>query len=170
MLDGMPIEEAELICKPVTEDDLHRGCVADVAATGAEIFAKGYLLAQELRLYGTAVQLVGAGPPSQPNRSAEGAQPTQPDASLNVTATVLPLSPGRPTPTGSVTFYIDGVPMDRPVELDGRGRARVTVARAKGGEQSLRGSRGSSRKITATYSGGGTYNYRSSTSASLLAD
>ena len=49
MFKGMPIERARAICKAVTIDDLHQNCVFDVATTGDETFAEGYLFAQELR-------------------------------------------------------------------------------------------------------------------------
>ena len=70
----------------MTEKDLHENCVFDVATTGDESFAKGYLIAQELRLSGTAVQIVGDKPRTRPGES------------LVVTATVSPLTPwaGRP--------------------------------------------------------------------------
>jgi hypothetical protein len=81
-----------------------------------------------------------------------------PDQSLVVTATVSPKTPGRPTPTGSVTFFVDGVPMNRATTLDERGRARITIDRLKPGEHTIR----------ATYSGGGRYDYHSSFSPNLL--
>jgi hypothetical protein len=73
---------------------------------------------------------------------------------------VLPLAGGRPTPTGTVAFFIDGVPMNRPVELNGRGRARVKVTGLKPDEH----------KIRATYSGGGKFDYHSSSSSTLVCE
>jgi hypothetical protein len=157
---GMPIDRARVVCQAVMEKDLHTNCVFDVATTGDPIFAEGYLLAQELRLHGTFVRLEGGEAPGRPDRmpgdTADQPQP-RPEPSLTLTATVVPLTPDRPTPTGSVTFFVDGVPMNRPVSLDDRGRARVLV-RLKPGEH----------KIRATYSGGGKYNYHSSSSPNLL--
>jgi Bacterial Ig-like domain (group 3) len=158
---GMPVAEAEMICRAVTMKDLHQNCVFDVATTGDETFAKGYLLAQELRLYGTAVQIVGFQAPSREDRSLDATPvepPSQTDHSVAVIATVVALSSGRPIPTGSVTFFVDGVPMKRPVQLDGRGRARLTVGPLKPGEH----------RIRASYSGGGKYDYHSSTSPNLI--
>ena len=43
-------------------DDLHKGCVFDVQTTGDPELVKGYLLAQEVRRLGTAVQLVADKP------------------------------------------------------------------------------------------------------------
>ena len=73
-------------------------------------------------------------------------------------ATVSALTPDRPAPTGSVTFFLDGMPMNRAVTLDDRGRARVTISRLKPGEHTIR----------ATYSGGGRYEYHSSSSPNLI--
>jgi len=158
---GIPLAEAEMICKVVTDKDLHNNCVFDVATTGDEIFARGYVLAQEIRLYGTLVRIGCYERSSNPNRSADvpaGVVLPQRDHLVVVTATVLPLTPGRPIPTGSVTFFIDGVPMNRPVQLDDRGRASVTVGHLKPGEY----------KIRAAYSGGGKFDYHCSSSANLL--
>ena len=128
---NIPIEKAKQICKGVTIKDLHDNCVFDVVTTGDASFAKGYLVAQELRLCGTAVQIVGDKPTTRPG------QP------LTVTAIVLPLKSGRPTPTGSVTFIIDGVPVKLARKLDKRGRAGFKTTSLKQGEH----------KIRATYSG-----------------
>jgi hypothetical protein len=140
---------------------LRKNCVFDVATTGDKTFAKGYVQAEDLRLYGTAVQIAGYVPAMLgPNRTVAAAATPPPqgaDQLLAVTATVLPLTSGRPTPTGRVTFFIDGVPMKRPIKLDG-GKARVTVGPLRPGEH----------KIRATYSGGGKYDYHSSTSPNLL--
>ena len=161
VLEGMPVAEAQQICRAVIAKDLHAHCVFDVATTGDRFFAAIYLHAQDLRLYGTSVKIGGRAPAAFPDRSIPSAvagPPPQLDHSLNVTATVIPLTPGRPMPTGSVTFYVDGVPLNRPVQLDGSGRASTRVGPLKPGEH----------KIRATYSGGGKYNYHSSSSPNLL--
>jgi hypothetical protein len=157
---GMPIEKARVVCKAVRIKDLHENCVFDVATTGDELLAQGYLLAQELRLYGTQVRLAGNEstgqsrmPPAPGDQPAERREPA-----LVLTATVSPLTPGRPTPTGTVTFIVDGVSANRPTKLDERGRARLTLDRLKPGEH----------KIRATYSGGGKFDYHASSSANLL--
>ena len=144
---GMEVEKAELICQGVTLDDLHRDCVFDVATTGDEGFAKGYLLAQDLKLRGSSVHVVGdkAG--------------TRHGESLTLTATVLPISNGRPTPTGSVTFLIDGVAAGAPVKLDAQGRASFTTSELAAGEHRIR---------AAYASDGGADSYRASSSPNLL--
>jgi len=157
---GMPVHRAELICKVVTDKNLYKNCVFDVATTGDEIFVQGYVAAQELRLYGTSVRVSCHQASRFPNRSAEPVgtvPPPQGNASVLVVATVLPLTPGRPIPTGSITVFIDGVPMNRPVRLDGRGRAHVTIT-LKTGTHTFR----------ATYSGGGNFDYHSSSSGNQI--
>jgi len=153
----MSVARAEAICKVVTDKNLHQNCVFDVATTGDETFAKGYVLAQELKLFGTSVR-VGCHETSNMNRfeatAGDAARPRQ-DHLLVVTARVLPLAAGRPIPAGSVTFFIDGVSMNRPVQLDGQGWASAPVGPLKPGEHSIR----------ASYSGGGKFDHQSSSSA-----
>jgi FtsP/CotA-like multicopper oxidase with cupredoxin domain len=143
---NIPIARAKKICSGVKLDDLHAACVFDVATTGDENFAKGYLIAQELRLCGSAVQIVGDKPQTRPGET------------LLVTATVLPRTPGKASPTGSVTFIIDGVPIKPAAKLDKQGRARFKVARLKTG----------THKIRAAYTPGGNNSYHSSSSPNLL--
>lgn len=161
VFEGMPVDKAREICSLVTIDDLHSSCVFDVATTGDPTFAEGYQLAQELRLYGTAVRLSAAGGPLRPGRisieDAEGTRGALDNQAITVTATVVALTEGRPTPTGVLTFHIDGIPTRKPVELDERGRARTMLVLAPG-----------EHKIRAGYSGGGKFDYQSSTSANLV--
>lgn len=160
ILEGMPVAAAARICRAIKIKDLHANCVFDVATTGDEIFAEGYLLAQELRLYGTAVKLTGGAPPSRTDRMPGDVadQPEVRRAALRLTATVSTLTPGRSIPTGTVTFFVDGVALRRPVNLDARGRARVVVPRLRPGTHT----------IHATYSGGGRSDNHSSSSANLI--
>jgi hypothetical protein len=159
---GMPIPEAEAICRSVIDKDLHDNCVFDVATTGDETFVRGYLTAQESRVYGTGVRLSGYVPAMlRPDRSPDAARMQQVnrlDQWLALTARVAPLTPGRPTPTGTVTFFVDGVPTQRAVELDDTGAARLTVGPLKPGEHQIR----------ATYSGGGRFDNLSGVSSTLL--
>jgi FtsP/CotA-like multicopper oxidase with cupredoxin domain len=124
--ENIPIAKAERICKNVTDKDLHANCVFDVATTGDETLAKGYLIAQDLRHRNTAVQIIGDKPQ------------TRPGGKLVVTAAVLPRTPGRKTPTGSVTFIVDDVPMKGHVKLDKYGRAKTTLTQLKTGEHRIR--------------------------------
>ena len=109
------IEDAEVICQAVTMEELHRDCVFDVAATGDEVHAKAYLLAQDLQLNGSTVQIIGDKP--QTRRG----QP------VVITAIVSPMSSGRPTPTGHITFFVDGGAAGPPIALDDRGQASFTT-------------------------------------------
>jgi FtsP/CotA-like multicopper oxidase with cupredoxin domain len=144
---NIDIETAKLICQGVTIDGLNQDCVFDVATTGDESFAKSYLLAQALKLHASTVQVVGDKPQTRRGET------------LTITATVLPVSGGRPTPTGSVTFLVDGVAAGAPVKLDGQGRARLTTDRLGVGEH----------KIRAAYtSGAGDDGYHPSSSPNLL--
>lgn len=153
---------AEQICRAVTDKDLHANCVFDVATTGDETFAKGYVLAQELRQYGTAIQVAGYVPSAIRAVLTPGAaRPVKRgrlDEWLVVTATVRALSAGKPYPTGTVVFFVDDVPQKRPIELDDSGMASIDVGPLKPGEH----------KIRATYSGGGKHEYHSSTSPNLV--
>jgi hypothetical protein len=158
---GMPVDRAETICRVVTDKDLYQNCVFDVATAGDELFAQAYVFAQELRLYSTSVKIACHQGPTRSYRpsNVKADVPAQPGVkSVFVTATVLPLTPGRPIPTGTVTVLIDGVAMNRPAQLDDGGRARVTITALKPGEH----------KIRATYSGGGKFDYHSSSSPTLL--
>ncbi|HET7463270.1 MAG TPA: multicopper oxidase domain-containing protein [Longimicrobium sp.] len=123
---GIEIDRAREICRDVTVDHLNRDCVFDVATTGDETFAKGYLRAQELWLRGSTVQITGD------RGSTATGEP------LEVTATVLPMHGGKEPPAGSVTFLVDGAAAGPPVKLDGHGRARFTADRLDVGTHRIR--------------------------------
>jgi Bacterial Ig-like domain (group 3)/Domain of unknown function (DUF1929)/Repulsive guidance molecule (RGM) C-terminus len=143
---GITVDRAKKICQGVTMEGLHADCVFDVATTGDEDFAKAYLLEQDLKLHGSAVQIVADKPR------------TRRDEPLVITAIVLPLTVDRPTPTGSVTFLVDDKEAGRPVKLDEQGRASFTTDRLDSGVH----------KIRAAYRGGGKEHYQPSASPSLL--
>jgi hypothetical protein len=147
LLTGMPIADAERVCQGVAIDDLHRDCVFDVATTGDETFAKGYLVAQDMRLNGTGVQVKGNRP-----RTRRG-------ETLVISATVRALAAGRPIPTGRVTFFVDGVAAGAPVELNTKGRASFSTNRLEVGAHKIRASYESSGSESA---------YHSSSSPNLL--
>lgn len=144
---NIPVAEAEDLCKGVTIDHLNANCVFDVATTGDKGFAKAYLFQQDLRLHASAVQITGD---KVETRSGEP---------LVVTAIVSPLTSGRPMPTGSVTFLVDGVAADPPITLNLKGQAQLTLDRLASG----------AHKIRASYtSDGGEDPYHSSTSPNLI--
>lgn len=120
------VDEAEQICQAVTLADLHRDCVFDVATTGDEVFAKGYLVSQDLRLRGSTVQIVGDKP-----RTRRG-EP------VVITATVSPMNSGGPTPTGHITFFVDGVAARAPIGLDVSGQASFTTDQLDAGTHAIR--------------------------------
>ena len=126
--EGMAVEKAERICNGVTDKGLHADCVFDVATTGDESFAKAYLVAQDLKLHGSAVQIVG-------DREC-----CCPGETLRVTAIVSSISCGRPKPTGSVTFLIDGATKGRPVKLDRHAQASLEIKGLRPGEHRVRAS------------------------------
>jgi uncharacterized repeat protein (TIGR01451 family) len=74
---------------------------------------------------------------------------------VTFTATVAPVAPGAGTPTGTVTFDIDGTPQ-APVALNAMGQAALSTAALSVGAHT----------ITATYSGD--TNFTGSTSAALM--
>ena len=145
--ENIPIAKAERICKGVTDKDLHDNCVFDVATTGDETWAKGYLIAQDLRHRNTAVQIIGDKPR------------TRPAESLVVTATVLPRTPRRAILTGSVTFLIDDVAAEKPIDLDKQGRASLKTTSLRPGVHRIRAVYTPSRENDA---------YNSSSSPTLL--
>jgi hypothetical protein len=160
VFEGMPVRRAEMVCNAITEKDLQRNCVFDVATTGDPIFAEGYRLMQELRLYGTRVQLKAAEAPLRQDRMPveDNAElPKPPLGATVVTASVLPLNEDRPTPTGAITFFVDGMPTNRPTPLDERGRAHINLRLAVG-----------EHVIRAVYAGGGKFEHHSSSSANLI--
>jgi len=138
---------AERICRPVTVDDLHRGCVFDVATTGDRSLVKMYLEAQELRLRGTAVQIT-----TDKRRS-------KPGEAVVVTANVAAVHRDALQPRGKASLFVDGAEACPAVEIDDRGRARFTVRGLKAGEHWLRG---------VYVGGGGKRDYHSSSSPNRL--
>lgn len=159
VLKGITAAEAERVCRSIRTKDLHASCVFDVATSGDVIFAKGYALAEELMLYGVTLRLTVQEAAAQRNRTPSSLNEEPPPGdTLLMTANALPLTPGRPIPTGNVIFFIDGIPMNRPVELDDRGRARLLTPRLEAGDHTIR----------ATYSGGGKFTNHAGFSANLV--
>lgn len=121
ILEGMPLEKAETICRLVTDDGLKRDCIFDVATTGDKFFAEEYLIAQELKQKGTKVQL------------KEGEKSTLYGDVQILIATVLPIYQKQLTPKGYVTFYNNNK-KGPSIELDEKGRAVYTIHQLKSGE------------------------------------
>ncbi len=125
-LVNIKLETAERICKPVKPDDLHRGCVFDVATTGDKDLVRSYLLAQEVRRKSAAVQIVA-------NKSR-----TRPGEGIVFTATVSAGARGRATPSGRITFLIDDVAVEKPMELNELGRAYLKTEGLSAGLRRIR--------------------------------
>jgi hypothetical protein len=144
--EGIKLRLAEQICKPVTIDDLHKGCVFDVATTGDKSFAELYLLQQEVRLRTTTVQIVSDKPRTRPGEV------------VIFTAIVAALNGRAASPSGVITFLVDDVPVEKPIELDDRGRASWKTTSLKTG----------ARRIRAEYTANREHEgYRNSSSPSL---
>lgn len=144
-LKGIKPEVAERLCQEVTIDDLHKGCVFDVATTGDKAFVELYLLQQEIRRRSTAVQIVADKPR------------TRPEEAVTFTAIVTAFISGLSVPAGTVTFLVDDVQIDKPVKLDERGRASLKTASLGAG----------TRRVRAVYTAGGEKEYLDSSSPSL---
>jgi hypothetical protein len=127
-LQGMTVDQAKQICQGVTEDDLHNHCVFDVATTGDEFFAKGYLFAQELRRKGTLVKIFGHETPVQVERDQDIDPAKLKPKSILIQATVSSITSNTSKPKGSITFYVDNKPVSDKVQLDVRGRASWRVS------------------------------------------
>ncbi len=139
LLQGMPVEKAEIACKLVTMDDLHKNCVFDVATTGDETFAKGYIFEQELRLAGTSVHLTHTNLPNNPDRLPnKPVDPKHPSGGILVVATVTAVTPGSPTPKGTVVFYANDKAVSSPVSVDAFGDARWKVSGLNKGNHSIK--------------------------------
>jgi FtsP/CotA-like multicopper oxidase with cupredoxin domain len=131
---NIPIRTAQKMCRLVTEDDLHRDCVFDVATTGDEEFARAYLLEQDLKRRASSVQILADKPDSRPGEE------------VTVTATVLQLADESPTRTGTVTFLVDGKQAGKHIRLDKRGRASLVVGHLELGRHSVRAVYGGDRR------------------------
>jgi hypothetical protein len=143
---NIPLSRAKEICKGVKLKDLNAACVFDVATSGDPGFAHGYHIAQDLRLRSTAVQIMSHKPLTRPGEP------------FVVTAIVLPQTPSKKRPAGSITFIVDGVAVKPVKKLDRHGRARLTISKLALGEHMIR----------ADYSGEGKKGYYPSSSPNLV--
>src|SRR5690606_27831768 len=63
---------------------------------------------------------------------------TRAGETLVVMATVRPLAPGRPTPTGSIQFLIDENAVEKPIDLNKEGRASLKTRGLRAGVHRIR--------------------------------
>jgi hypothetical protein len=115
-LNTEAVTRAQRICRPVTDRNLLRNCVFDVATTGDPIFAETALLNQQVRRGATSTTVY------------EGRDP-QAGGKVTFTAIVAPQAQaqGRRIPTGSVQFTVNGQRTGEPLRLDRKGRAYWTT-------------------------------------------
>lgn len=115
-LNTEAVARAQRICRPVTDRNLLRSCVFDVATTGDPIFAETALINQQVRRGATGTTVY------------EGRDP-QAGGKVTFTAIVAPQAQaqGRRIPTGSVQFTVNGQRTGEPLRLDRKGRAYWTT-------------------------------------------
>lgn len=106
--------QAEKICKQVTEGDLFRDCVLDVSATGERSFADGYLLAQKFRQKATSISVTYVD--------------DEENGQIKLVALVIPMNMKGEKPTGKVSFYINDKPIGKTVPVK-KGHATITIER-----------------------------------------
>lgn len=145
-LVNIDIATAEVIAKGITEKNLHRSAVFDIATTGDKAIVKAYRLLQALHSDGTAVHVYGDKPWSRPGRAAV------------FTAIVSGMTRKEPIPAGTVTFFVDGVAATESITLK-KGRALFKTERLKKGKHAIRAVYKPDRKAGS---------YRDGTSANLL--
>lgn len=108
----IPVDVARRFCEAVDEKRSNANCIYDVAATGAEPFAKLYIATQRVRHGGTVTTVT----------DDAGAKPRQ----VAFTAAVaLMAADATASPAGSVQFTVDGKPLGDRIGLK-NGRAIYT--------------------------------------------
>jgi hypothetical protein len=122
---------AKRACLEVIDPNNRNNCIMDVAVTGEIGFAKTYLLAQKLEQAGTKTEIY-------PERKVtkEG------DPATFIAIIKRRLTGQRLTfddkeqhyGVGSVQFYFNGEPMDKPVRIDRFGRAQWTSPKLMAGK------------------------------------
>ena len=129
-LQPASIEVAQAACRRVGDLGMRADCVFDVQATGDILFAKTYLTTQRLLADSTTTSLL------------DDADPSQLGEWVTFTAVVTANSATvKGIPSGTVQFFVDGMPADGPVTLNARGRANWSTSQLKVGKH----------KVTATY-------------------
>ena len=145
-LVNIDVAKAEAIADGITDTNLHRSAVFDIATTGDQTIVEAYRLLQKLHDEGTVVHVYGDKPWSRPGATAV------------FTAMVSGMTRKEPAPTGTVTFFVDGVAATDRIPLR-KGLARFRTKDLKKGEHAIR---------AAYEPGGKRYTYRDGTSANLL--
>jgi hypothetical protein len=134
ILKNIPVKDAEKICQGVTIKGLFENCVFDVATTGDETLAEGYLQAQRLQLHGTAV-LISA----DKTEGELGDTVTVTACVTRLHGTVRPAKGKRPLKLeGTVTFFVDGAAVGGAVKIDQYGCAKAAFDDLKPGRHLFR--------------------------------
>ncbi len=119
------------VCREIIDQDNRNNCIMDVIVTGEIGFAKTYLVAQKLEQAGTITEI-------HPERKiTEEGNPATFVAVIKRTLTGQRLSfddKEQRYGIGSVQFYFNGEPRDKPVQIDRFGRARWISPKLKAGE------------------------------------
>jgi subtilisin family serine protease len=107
------VARARSICRPVTDRNLRRNCVFDVATTGDPVFARTAHISQQVQRGATSTTVYA------------GRDSSQAGEKVKLTAIVAPQAQaqGRRIPTGSVQLTLDGKNAGSPLTLDRKGQA-----------------------------------------------
>ncbi|GEM_PF-3515454 len=122
---------AERVCREIIDPDNRKNCVMDVVVTGEIGFAKTYLLAQKLELAGTKTEIYPA------RKITKEGYPAAFVAVIKRTLTGQRLTydeKKQRNGIGSVQFYFNGEPMDKPVIINSFGEAKWTCPKLKAGK------------------------------------
>lgn len=108
---------AKRVCSGITNANLLKDCLFDVAVTGDPIFAKGARVLQMIQRGATHTSVTVNRPSSRVRED------------VTFTATVVSHEQGRPIPTGGILFILDGQKVGKPIALDQNGQAKWETQR-----------------------------------------
>jgi hypothetical protein len=103
---------AKRACDRITDKDMLKDCLFDVAVTGDPIFGKSTRIQQQIQRGATSTTV------------SDDKDPARIGEQVTFTATVALHEQGDVIPTGEVMFLLDGKPVGKPSRLDSSGRAR----------------------------------------------
>ncbi len=117
---------AKQVCRAIGDKSANANCIFDVATTGETVFAKTYLLSQEIRKGSATITVT-----TDKTRTRVGESVT---FIANVEGNALG---GRTAPSGLVRFTLDGEVVGEPVKLNSNGRASWKTSNLKVGDHRL---------------------------------
>ena len=103
---------AKRACDGITDENMLKDCLFDVAVTGDPIFGKSARIQQQIQRGATSITVM------------DDKDPTRIGEQMTFTATVARHERGDMIPTGSVLFLLDGKPVEKPARLDSNGQVR----------------------------------------------